>query len=154
MKTKVTLFVLACSLAVTGCTFPSSGRTLPRSAMGTMNSVDIGTVTSVRAINIEGKRTALGLLGGAVVGGAATIPHSGSTAAALGQAAGIVGGAIIGQAVEEVATRKKAQEISIRMDDGKTVVVYQETVLAFQDGDRVRVVHDGMGDARVSMVTD
>jgi outer membrane lipoprotein SlyB len=60
---------------------------------------------------------------------------------------------VAGQAVEEVATRKRAQEISIRLDDGSTVIVTQESSSGlFMDGDRVRVISGG-GHARVSMAT-
>jgi outer membrane lipoprotein SlyB len=62
-----------------------------------------------------------------------------------------VAGAVVGQAVEEVATRKRAQEITIRLDDGSTVSVTQESSTGlFMDGDRVRVINGG-GHARVAM---
>ncbi len=68
------------------------------------------------------------------------------------QAAASIGGAVVGQAVEEVATRKIAQEITVRLDDGRTVVVTQEvTGGLYQDGDRVRIVNGGGGGARVMM---
>ena len=65
-----------------------------------------------------------------------------------------VAGAVVGQAVEEVATRKRAQEITIRLDDGSTVSVTQEVSTGlFMDGDRVKVLNGG-GGARVAMVTN
>jgi outer membrane lipoprotein SlyB len=70
------------------------------------------------------------------------------------QATGAVAGAVVGQAVEEVATRKRAQEITIRLDDGSTVSVTQEVSTGlFMDGDRVKVLNGG-GGARVAMATN
>jgi outer membrane lipoprotein SlyB len=139
-----------------GCTFPSSRRVVPAAQAGTMQNVDTGVVIGVREVNIEGQKSNLGLFGGGVIGAAATKPASGSgRAAALGQAAATVGGAVAGQAVEEVATRKRAQEITVRLDDGRTVVVTQDVSGGlYQDGDRVRIVNGGGGAAHVTMVPD
>jgi outer membrane lipoprotein SlyB len=93
------------------------------------------------------------LFGGGVLGGAAASGGRGVGGAVV-QAAGSVAGAVVGQAVEESATRKRAQEITIRLDDGSTVVVTQESSTGlFQDGDRVRVLNGG-GQARVAMATN
>jgi outer membrane lipoprotein SlyB len=87
------------------------------------------------------------------LGGAAASGGSG-VGGAVAQAGGAVVGAIAGQAVEESVTRKHAQEITIRLDDGRTVVVTQEVATGiYQDGDRVRVL-DGGGGARVSLATN
>ena len=121
-----------------------------------MQNVDTGTVTSVREVNIEGTKSNLGMLGGGVIGAAAgqSAPGSGR-AGALGQAAASVTGAIVGQSVEEVATRKRAQEITVRLEDGRTVVVTQEvTGGIYQDGDHVRIVNGGGAGARVTLATN
>ncbi len=158
MKTKLLLVSFAAgTLAIgAGCTFPSTRRTVPRSQAGQMQTVEVGTVTSARLVNIEGQRGEIGLLGGGVVGAAVTKPSAGdsSRTGAVVQAGGAVGGAIVGQAVEEVATRKTAQEITVRLDDGRMVVVTQEASNGlFQGGDRVNVLHGG-GGARVTMATN
>jgi outer membrane lipoprotein SlyB len=136
-----------------GCTFPSSRRSVPRSQANVMSRVELGTVTSVRVVNIEGQRTALGTVGGGLVGGAAASGGKGVGGAVV-QAAGAVAGAVVGQAVEEAATRRTAQEISVRLDNGSTVMVTQEADSGlFQDGDRVRVINGG-GQARVTLATN
>lgn len=110
-------------------------------------------MTRVREVTIEGQRTNLGMYGGGLIGGAAASGGRG-VGGAVGQAAAAVGGAVVGQATEEAITRKNAQEITIRLDDGNTVVVTQESSSGlFQDGDRVRVLNGG-GGARVTMLTD
>ncbi|MEX2044524.1 MAG: hypothetical protein WD941_04165 [Opitutus sp.] len=138
---------------VAGCTFPSSRRVIPARQANVVQRADTGTVTQVREVNIEGQRSNLGMYGGGLIGVAAASGGSG-VGGAVGQAAAGVAGAVVGQATEEALTRKYAQEITIRLDDGTTVVVTQEASTGlFQDGDRVHVL-DGGGGARVSMVSD
>ena len=65
-------------------------------------------------------------------------------------AGGAVAGAIVGQQVEKSLTKKLAQEITIEMDDGSTVVVVQEMKEPpFNAGDRVSVLESRGGYARV-----
>jgi outer membrane lipoprotein SlyB len=157
MKTKSSLVLVALGvLAVgAGCTFPSTRRTVPRSQAGQLQTVEIGTVASAREVNIEGERSQLGLFGGGVIGaGAAKAAPGSGRSGAVAEAGGAVAGAVVGQAVEEVATRKTAQEIIVRLDDGSTVVVTQEVSGGlFRDGDRVQVLHGG-GGARITMATN
>jgi outer membrane lipoprotein SlyB len=154
MKSNLPLSVLVgvFSVVLAGCTFPSSRRTVPNGQANVLNRIEIGTVTHVRAVNIEGQKSSLGTFGGGIVGGAAASGGSGVSGAVV-RAGGAVVGAVAGQAVEEVATRKTAQEITVRLDDGSTVVVTQESSSGlFQDGDRVRILNGG-GYARVAMDT-
>ena len=155
MNSKLPLVVLlgGISVAVVGCTFPSSRRTVPIGQANVLQRAELGTVTSVREVNIEGQKGQIGLYGGGLVGAAASSGGRGVSGAVV-QATGAVVGAVAGQAVEEVATRKRAQEISIRLDDGNTVTVTQEAASGlFMDGDRVRVINGG-GSARVAMATN
>jgi outer membrane lipoprotein SlyB len=154
MKSKLPSVALfsGLALALAGCTFPSSRRTVPSAQANVLQRAELGTVTSVREVNIEGQRTNLGMYGGGIMGGAAGSGGRGVGGAVV-QATSAVAGAVVGQAVEEVATRKRAQEITIRLDDGSTVSVTQESSTGlFMDGDRVRVLNGG-GSARVAMAT-
>lgn len=137
-------------VALSGCSFPSSKVLVPASQAGVMHTLDLGTVVAVRSVVLEGEKTNLGTIGGAAVGGAATSPGKNRTTGKLvAQAAGAVVGAVAGQAVEEVATREGAQEITIRLDSGRTVMITQESSNGlFREGDRVQVAH-GAGSAMV-----
>lgn len=155
MKSKLPLFVLAGGLSIlfAGCTFPSSRRTVPSGQANVLQRAELGTVTSVREVNIEGQKGQIGMYGGGLLGGAAASGGRGVSGAVV-RATGAVVGAVGGQAVEEVATRKRAQEISIRLDDGSTVTITQESSTGlFMDGDRVRVINGG-GQARVAMASN
>lgn len=115
-----------------------------------MHTLDLGTVVGVRSVALEGQKTNLGTIGGAAVGGAAASPGRDRNAGKLiAQAGAAVVGAVAGQAVEEVATREDAQEITIRLDSGRTVMITQESSNGlFRQGDRVQVAH-GPGSALV-----
>jgi outer membrane lipoprotein SlyB len=155
MNSKLGLVVLfsGISIGVVGCTFPSSRRSVPSRQANVLQRAELGTVTSVREVNIEGKKGPLGLYGGGWIGAAAASGGHGVGGAVV-QAGGAVVGAVAGQAVEEVATRKRAQEITVRLDDGSTVTVTQESASGlFMDGDRVRVMNGG-GYARVAMAAN
>ena len=155
MKSKLPLVLVlgGFSVVLAGCTFPSTRRTVPIGQANVLQRAEVGTVTSVREVNIEGQKSNLGMYGGGIIGGAAGSGGRGVGGAVV-QATSAVAGAVVGQAVEEVATRKRAQEITIRLDDGSTVSVTQEVSTGlFMDGDRVKVLNGG-GGARVAMVTN
>jgi outer membrane lipoprotein SlyB len=155
MKTKMPLLVVmsAATLATVSCTFPSSRRTVRASQANVLQRVDTGIITSVREVTIEGQRTQLGMYGGGLMGGAAASGIGHGVGSAIATATGAVGGAVVGQASEEALTRKRAQEITVRLDDGSSVVITQQVESGlFQDGDRVRIINGG-GEARVAMDT-
>jgi outer membrane lipoprotein SlyB len=62
-------------------------------------------------------------------------------------------GAVAGQAVEELATRKKAQEVTIEMPNGDVYVIVQASPPDFQVGDKVNVI-SGPGGARLELALD
>ncbi len=148
MKSKLPLFALALGalLTATGCTFPSRGSIYDRNSAGRSMSVDTGDVVSVRDVQISGRNTIVGVGGGAIMGGAVASGGSGVGGAVV-QAAGTVGGAILGESVEEVATRRWAQEIMIKLSNGDTIAVVQEFKKEgrINVGERVQVLHGGAG---------
>ena len=142
----VTLFLCA------SCTFPSSQNTVNASQAGHLQVSDVGTVIKVRPLVLDGRRSSLGQYGGAVIGGAAAVPSGGITGngGALAVAGASVLGAIVGEGIEEYATRKKAQEITVQMKKGDIVTIIQKSPPEFMPGDTVEVIHGPMG-ARVQM---
>src|SRR5688572_8767909 len=103
-------------LFAAGCTFPSSTAVVPSSQANQLQIADIGTVIKVTDMTIEGRRTIIGQAGGALIGGAAASPTGYgpvSKGQAIGVAAASIAGAVVGEAVEEYATRKQAQEITV-----------------------------------------
>lgn len=148
MNSKLPLFFVAAGLVLAGvgCRFPSGSTVYDRHRVGRSMTVDSGDIVSVREVKVEGRNTIIGVGGGAVMGGAAASGGSGVGGAVV-KAAGAVGGAILGEAVEEVATRKTAQEITIKMSTGSTVAVVQEVGKdgPFAVGEHVQVLEGGSG---------
>src|SRR5688572_27222299 len=98
MNSKLPLVVLATglSIAFAGCTLPSSRRIVPANQANVLQRAELGTVTSVREVNIEGQRGQIGMYGGGLIGGAAASGGSGVGGAVV-QASGAVVGAVAGQ---------------------------------------------------------
>ena len=142
MTTKLRLLAPAFgALFLLGCTFPSSKSIYDRNAAGRSMRVDTGDVVAVREVEISGRNTIVGTGGGAIMGRAAASGGSGVGGAVV-QAASTVVGAVAGEAVEEVATRKTAQEITVKLSNGDTVAIVQElrTEGRFTVGEHVQVL--------------
>jgi len=149
MNKSLILLLAVCVVGV-GCTFPSGRRTVSSRSAGHVQHVEYGTIERVEGVVLSGQRSHLGLLGGGAVGAAAASDVGRGAGRDLARAGGAVAGAIVGQAVEEAATRQAAQEMRIKLDNGKSVVVTQTTPPGFVVGERVALVSGGGGPARVT----
>lgn len=129
-----------------GCKFPASGTVYDRGQVGRSMSVEAGDVISVRDVQVSGRTTIIGVGGGGLIGGAAASGGSG-VGGAVASAAGAVTGAVLGEAVEEAATRKRAQEITVKLTNGDTVAVVQEIGKdgSFRVGEHVQLLQGGAG---------
>ena len=115
--------------------------------------VEFGRVIQSTPVVIDGRETGAGKIGGGLVGAVATVPKKATTGAIVTSAAGTIGGAIVGGKFEEIMTRRKGQEILVRLEEGKVVTITQDAEGGyFQEGDVVKVVHreEGKG-AHVSL---
>lgn len=142
-------------LLTAGCSLPSKGPMVPATQAGQLQKSETGVILKVHDVTIEGQRTHLGSYGGGIIGGAAAVPPGGVSGRgdALAVAGASVVGAIAGGAVEEYATRKRAQEITIRMDNGDEVTIVQEAPPDYMVGDHVQVIHSAAG-ARVALAME
>jgi len=146
MNAKPSLILVLCGavgFGSVGCTFPSRGTVYDRRTVGQSMTIEAGDIVAVREVQISGRSTIIGTGGGALVGGAAASGiGSGGVGTAVASAAGAVGGAIVGEATEEVATRKNAQELTIKLGGGNTIAVVQKVGNdgAFTVGEHVQVM--------------
>jgi outer membrane lipoprotein SlyB len=140
---------LMASVLLAGCASSNSGEVYSRDQVRRSQTVQLGTVQSVKNVKIEGTRSFVGPVAGGVAGGVAgsTIGSgSGSVLAALGGAAiGAVGGAV----AEEKITKKDGLEITVKLDNGSTIAVVQEAHVMFSAGESVRILTGSDGSARV-----
>jgi outer membrane lipoprotein SlyB len=145
--TKRPLFALALAALGFGggCTFPNSGTVYDRNRVGRTMNIEIGDVVAVNDVTISGQQSVIGVSGGGLVGYSAASGGSG-VGGAVAAAGGAVVGAIAGGAVEEKVTRKTAQEITIKLKNGDTIVIVQQpTDFRFAVGDHVQVLSGAGG---------
>ena len=148
MRFKLIAALLA-TVMLTGCVSSNSGSVYSRDETRRESTIRMGTVESVRSVNIEGTKSPVGTFGGAAVGGIAGSSVGGGRGSAIGAVLGAVAGGLAGSAVEEGVTRKSGLEITVRLDNGDMRAVVQEADEEFKPGERVRLVSQG-GVTRVS----
>jgi len=143
-------FLILTAAALTGCAGSKSGEVYRRDQARQEMQVRMATVESVRNVRMEGTKTGVGPVAGAVVGGVAGSHVGGGRGQIVGAVIGAVIGGVAGGAIEEEATRRQAVEITVRLDNGQLVAIVQEDdPMNFRAGDRVRVLST-RGETRVS----
>lgn len=145
---EITALLLA-TAALSGCASGLSGSTYTRDQARQPEDVRMAIVESVRAVQIEGTKSAVGVTAGTVVGGIAGSNAGSGKGSSVGTVLGAVAGGMVGSAMEEGATRQSAIEITVKFDDGKLIAVTQAGDEKFQPGDKVRVL-TGSGVTRIS----
>ena len=98
-----------------------------------------GTVTQVHEETRKGKGGALGIVGGAVVGGLLGNQVGGGTGKTLATAGGAAGGAYLGNEIQKKVNSKKVWITSVRLKDGSTRSFEQEAQPAWGVGQVVLV---------------
>ena len=144
-------FFLAAALLLAGCA-SQTGHSFTSDQTRRANVVHMGTITHLNAAYIENNPTGLGALGGAVVGGVVGSTMGRSTGRLLMTLGGSIIGALAGTGVEKGLNSKDGLEITVQMDDGEVISVVQELgdeERSFVEGDRVRVLRESGGSARV-----
>lgn len=152
LKTTNALIIsLVAVLAVGGCASSMSGGAYSRSQARQAQEVQMGTVESVRNVQIEGTRTPIGALTGAALGGVAgSMIGQGTRANTAGAIGGAVLGGMAGAAVEEGVTRQQGIEVTVRLDNGRMMAIAQGADQTFAPGERVKVITAADGTSRVT----
>lgn len=136
---------------VTGCASNLSGDTYSRNAAMQMQNVHYGTIQSVRGVRIEGTKSPIGAIGGAVVGGLLGSTVGGGRGKDLAAVGGALAGGFAGSAIEEGVTQKNGVEITVRLDNGRIVSIVQAVgAQLFSPGQRVQVISAPNGVTRVT----
>jgi len=151
VKKLLIVFMVSFAVLLQGCASSLTGDTYSRSEARRVQQVQYGWVDMVTPVVIEGRKDSpLGAGAGAVIGGIAGSNVGGGKGKSIATVVGAVAGGIIGQKVEEKATRKQGQELTVSLENGQTISVVQEVDAGgfFQPGERVRILRQG-GTARV-----
>ena len=97
----------------------------------------IGTVESVREVEVQGKANGVGAAGGSLAG--AVIGHNIGDHSKLVTVLGAAGGALLGNQIERQARATKHWEMTLRFDDGTTQSITSNVQPYWRQGDRVRI---------------
>lgn len=105
---------------------------------------DCGVIVEVKEVEVKGKGTGIGAVAGGV--GGAVIGREVGDGSRAGTAVGAVVGAVAGHQIERQVRAHKKYEITVRMNDGSTKNLSDETgaPITFKSGDKVRVGQDGV----------
>lgn len=103
---------------------------------------DCGVIVEVKEVEVPGKGTGAGAVAGGV--GGAVVGH-GIGENNAGTAIGAVVGAVAGHQIERQARAHKRYDITVRMEDGSTRALSDESgaPIAFKAGDKVHVSKEG-----------
>ncbi len=145
MKNGLFLFILFIAAGLAGCASNLSGDSYSRSEARIVQQVDFGTVVQLRPVRIEGTKTPIGSGAGAIAGGIAGSSIGGDKASKVMAVIGAVAGGIAGAAIEEGVTRTQGVEVTVKMDNGRTIAIVQALSPneKLSVGERVRVIHSG-----------
>ena len=130
------------SVLLGGCASNLSGDTYSRDEARRVQTVRMGTIESLRPVQIEGTKTPIGAAAGAVVGGVGGSAIGGGRGSIVTAVIGAVAGGLLGSAAESGLTKTQGVEITVREDDGSTrayVQQVQENEI-FRVGQRVRIM--------------
>ena len=102
-----------------------------------------GTVESIQTQQVQKVPSALGAVGGALIGGGLGSLIGGGTGRTVATVEGAVGGGFVGN---ELANKSQTLvwDIGIRYDDGSWATVQQTSAPGLRIGDRVRVTSTGI----------
>ncbi|MEN8212257.1 MAG: glycine zipper 2TM domain-containing protein, partial [Thermodesulfobacteriota bacterium] len=135
---------------ITGCASSRSGQVYSRDEARQVQTVENGTVESVKEVMIEGTKTPIGTAAGGVTGGVLGNTVGSGSGRTIATVVGALVGAAAGSMAEEGITRKQGLEIIVRKDSGQTIVVVQEADVPIAVGERVRIITAADGTTRVS----
>lgn len=103
-----------------------------------------GNIESIRQITTRAHGSGLGAGAGAVLGGLLGNQIGSGHGRQLATVAGAVGGAVVGNQVEGSMNANHSYEIRVRLDNGKHRTFHQRDISGWHDGDRVRIVNNGL----------
>ena len=150
MKTfKLILLLSLAGLITVGCASRTSSDVYSREQAQRVQKVDEGEVIGVRPIEIEGSTSGLGAIAGGILGYAVGGTIGDGSGEGVARAVGTIAGALLGAAAEENASHEGGQEITVQLDQGEVIAIVQTSDERFYVGDKVRVLRDYRGSARV-----
>lgn len=101
-----------------------------------------GVVLSVKEVEVEGKGSGLGAIAGGVAGGLLGNQVGQGTGRDVATAVGVFGGAIAGHKIEQNVKKTKVYDVSVKMENGKELVLRHSANPGVSAGEKVKVEND------------
>jgi outer membrane lipoprotein SlyB len=137
LRRSVAVLAAAATLALAACSTP------PAFEVSQPSSGRAGTVESIQQDSVQNMNTAVGTIGGALIGGGLGSLIGGGTGRTVATVVGAVGGGFVGNQVAE-RDRTPVWRIGVRYDDGSYATIQQTAAPGLRIGDRVRVTSTGI----------
>ncbi|MBT8130719.1 MAG: hypothetical protein KJO35_00490 [Gammaproteobacteria bacterium] len=146
---RITL-ALVLALSLSSCMSRLTGDHYGRDDARVVQKVSYGTVERLRLVQIEGTKSRVGPIIGAIIGGRAFDDVGDGRGERIMEVVGAAAGGAAGAAVEEGVTRRGGVEISVLLRNGDEIAIVQQIdpKADFRIGDRVRVL-SSRGQSRV-----
>ncbi len=151
LKTLGVLSVTTMAVLLLSACMPESrsGNVYSRDQARVAHTVYYGTILRVEEVTLEGTNTGAGTLAGGAMGGALGSAVGGGSGRTIATVGGAILGGIAGTAAEKGMTTQVGVELEVELDNGELLAIVQEKDAIYNVGDRVRVLRDSRGAARV-----
>jgi outer membrane lipoprotein SlyB len=130
-------FAACVALALAGCNTP------PAFQVSEQPAARVGTVESITQDTVQNVNTAVGTVGGALIGGGLGSLIGGGNGQTVATVVGAVGGGFAGNQLAQ-RSQTVVWRIGVRYDDGTFATVQQTVAPGLRVGDRVRVTNTGI----------
>ena len=104
---------------------------------------DCGVVQSIRANEVKGSTSGVGMVAGGVLGGVLGHQIGSGRGNTVATVAGAAGGAYVGNKVEQNRNTKTQWSVGIKMDGGQQRTFIYSSQPTVHEGDRVKLVDGG-----------
>jgi len=121
-------------------TSPQATRSPPAVAQAPAICYNCGRVESIREVREEAEPSGVGMVAGAVIGGALGNQVGGGNGRKLATVAGAIGGGYAGNRIEKSTRSTVTYQVRVRMEDGEVRTFPYAQQPGWGVGDRVRVV--------------
>ena len=138
-----------CMLLLSGCAAINefSGSRYEAASVGEVSKTDRGYVISLRKVEIKPENSAVGTALGAVGGGLLGSMFGGGDGKYLTAAAGAVAGGFAGNAIGSKS--QQGVEYTVKLDNGSVVTITQGIEPHIAVGQRVNIIHSNKGRSRI-----
>lgn len=147
---KTAAFVLVGAVSLAACAQTGGGNVVSADSARGAGEVYYGTVIDARAVTIQGNNDGVGAAAGVVAGAAAGSQIGGGRDEnIIAGAVGAVVGGIVGNEVEKAVDRQQGIQYTVRLSNGRDIVVTQGRDPMIPVGARVQVIYDPNGEVRI-----